>query len=381
MALATQCPHCQTTFRVAHDQLKLRAGLVRCGACKEVFNGLEHLLQPDDFPQPAATEPRPPAAPEAEARAETAAAQAADGFSSSMPETLETAAPDTPQSVNISGIASAADSIDADQPPVAADGAADDPLQRMTLMDFTVFDEPSHASASQEPEHPVASGAQEAERQLAAEAPDELSGVIDELQRKPWRGSKKSVSDADQNDPDPEDPAEPEFVRRARRKQRIGRTSRMIMGAGAIFLFMALLTQAAYTFRNPLAARFPQIAPALAAGCTIIGCRVELPAKIDAVSLESSELQALPSSRNAFVLTSLLRNRSATVQAWPNIELTLNDINEKAIARRVFAPRDYLLSAQEVTKGFAANSEQPVKLFFELTQLKASGYRVYLFYP
>jgi hypothetical protein len=44
-------------------------------------------------------------------------------------------------------------------------------------------------------------------------------------------------------------------------------------------------------------------------------------------------------------------------------------------------PRDYLPSAQDVTKGFAANWEQPIKLFFEVSQLKASGYRVYLFYP
>ena len=28
MALATRCPYCQTAFRVASDQLKLRAGLV-----------------------------------------------------------------------------------------------------------------------------------------------------------------------------------------------------------------------------------------------------------------------------------------------------------------------------------------------------------------
>ena len=48
MALATRCPHCQTAFRVASDQLKLRAGLVRCGTCKEIFNGIENLLHPDE---------------------------------------------------------------------------------------------------------------------------------------------------------------------------------------------------------------------------------------------------------------------------------------------------------------------------------------------
>ncbi|MFC0349001.1 DUF3426 domain-containing protein [Undibacterium danionis] len=46
MALATQCPHCYTSFRVANDQLKLHAGMVRCGACKQTFNGIEHLLAP-----------------------------------------------------------------------------------------------------------------------------------------------------------------------------------------------------------------------------------------------------------------------------------------------------------------------------------------------
>ncbi len=42
--LATRCPHCQTRFRVTSAQLELRAGLVRCGACREIFNGREHLL-------------------------------------------------------------------------------------------------------------------------------------------------------------------------------------------------------------------------------------------------------------------------------------------------------------------------------------------------
>lgn len=51
MALATQCPHCYTSFRVANDQLKLHAGMVRCGACKQTFNGIEHLLEPGEEPR------------------------------------------------------------------------------------------------------------------------------------------------------------------------------------------------------------------------------------------------------------------------------------------------------------------------------------------
>lgn len=52
MALATQCPHCYTSFRVANDQLKLYGGMVRCGACKQTFNGIEHLIPPGSSPKP-----------------------------------------------------------------------------------------------------------------------------------------------------------------------------------------------------------------------------------------------------------------------------------------------------------------------------------------
>jgi predicted Zn finger-like uncharacterized protein len=49
MLLATQCPHCKTTFKVANDQLKLQSGLVRCGICHQVFNGIEHLADTDNI--------------------------------------------------------------------------------------------------------------------------------------------------------------------------------------------------------------------------------------------------------------------------------------------------------------------------------------------
>jgi hypothetical protein len=107
---------------------------------------------------------------------------------------------------------------------------------------------------------------------------------------------------------------------------------------------------------------------------------VGLPTRIEAVTIESNELQSIAPERNLFSLNVLLRNHAATAQAWPNIELTLNDASDKPVARRVFGPRDYLPPA-ELSKGFGPNAEQSVKLIFELAQLKAAGYRVYLFYP
>lgn len=44
MALTTRCPQCGTSFKVVPDQLRVRNGLVRCGACATVFDGRACLL-------------------------------------------------------------------------------------------------------------------------------------------------------------------------------------------------------------------------------------------------------------------------------------------------------------------------------------------------
>jgi predicted Zn finger-like uncharacterized protein len=54
-SFVTQCPHCQTSFRVSHAQLSMARGVVRCGACLQVFNAAQQLLnQSTETAQPRA---------------------------------------------------------------------------------------------------------------------------------------------------------------------------------------------------------------------------------------------------------------------------------------------------------------------------------------
>jgi len=39
--MQTQCPYCETRFRITEAQVSLADGLVRCGVCQEVFNAFE----------------------------------------------------------------------------------------------------------------------------------------------------------------------------------------------------------------------------------------------------------------------------------------------------------------------------------------------------
>ena len=61
-SFVTQCPHCQTSFRVSHAQLSVARGVVRCGSCLQVFNAAKQLLEQAGKEPPVAT-PLPPVEP------------------------------------------------------------------------------------------------------------------------------------------------------------------------------------------------------------------------------------------------------------------------------------------------------------------------------
>jgi predicted Zn finger-like uncharacterized protein len=364
MVLATRCPHCRTTFRVVQDQLKLRGGLVRCGACKEIFNGAENLLRPREAVPPPAT------GDTAGSRAELATPTPTPGAADAASAPAASA-----------GLHAPAPVPSYPAPPQSPDEPHPDPLLRMTLMDFSVF----HDEAEQAPAQPDFSlprmAASTASSTPAAESGDDLSRAIDDLKSKPWRGMSSKRARHDEDAIDALDSGEPEFVVRARRQQRLARSTRIGLVAGSAALALLLAFQLLYQFRVPLAAGSPAAATMLAGICRLAGCSIGLPAQIDMVTIESSELQALPSSADTFTLVMLLRNRSAVRQQWPYIELTLNDASEAAVARRVITPRDYLPPSQDPAQGFAPNSEQSARLVMNLAQVKAAGFRAYLFYP
>ncbi len=481
MALATQCPHCLTTFRVANDQLKLRAGLVRCGSCREVFNGIEHLVRPESTASVemaiakdaahqtasvAAVMPQPPQASSAPSFTEVRRVVSSDATQdevqhltendASAPLAAQTAVVPTDEeiaaeakkaalvaeldaaaSAEANPAYSAAAPVKPHEPQVwhrlGADVASppsvettsaenddgskldDDPLQRMTLFQVATQHRPDDSENQTQQNY----------AKSASEEDEELDRLIDELQNRPWPQSQKNEKndaekssaalsathsdapnaiygdvrhdyrmEARRNDKAEKNldkklekaaAEEPEFIQQAKRKQRFGGKVRTTLWLGSALLFFAAIVQTGFTFRDQLAARVPTLKPVLEKMCAPFGCKIALPMKIDAISIESNELQALStgsnSSGNQFALNLLMRNTGSTVLAWPNVELTLKDVNDKPQVRRVFTPHDYLPATANTSQGFARNTEQSVKLAFELHQLKASGYSVYLFYP
>ncbi len=411
MALATVCPHCNTTFRVASDQLKLRGGIVRCGACHEVFDGNAALIDPAAMAPPQAETPAAAADAPAE-QAPLGAVPVDQAPTGAAPEPSASAAFDAEvaaiEAKHAEIVEEPVYTLDFDttfdpfgilpqpepEPEFAAESASpaepeiDEEIVALPLPGDEADEDEPPADAPQRPEAAEAHPPLLMRESAAAEAaPSELPAAASKSARRNAAKRKKAAPKPvvpavapEPLEPEPEaESDEPEFVRRSRLQEQTGRTRRIVMGAGSALLLLALAAQGMTTFRNVLAARYPQLKPVLVSSCAVFACKVELPAQIDTLTVETGELQSLGANR--FTYTTLLRNPGELAQAWPHIELALTDANDKPLVRRVFAPADYLPPGTAAAKGFGARSEQPVKLFFELDQIKASGYHIAIFYP
>jgi hypothetical protein len=143
----------------------------------------------------------------------------------------------------------------------------------------------------------------------------------------------------------------------------------------------AIGLQAAFAFRVELAVLWPEGKPALMALCGMAGCEVGLPAKVGLVGIEASDLHPDTAQAGRLVLTATLKNRAPFAQQFPHLELTLTDTADKAIARKVLTPADYLPTKSSTADGMPSGADIAVTVSIDVGELTASGYRLYLFYP
>ncbi|MBD8724534.1 zinc-ribbon domain-containing protein [Oxalobacteraceae sp. CFBP 13708] len=358
MALATQCPHCGTQFRVAADQLKLRGGIVRCGACQQIFDGNSALID-------LAAGPAPVVAAPADAPADESPTTSSPPVDETPVETLapvsEPVAPQEPDPEPAPMPVSTPEPDTLPAPEPSREHTADS-IGPPTLL----LRESSGGSP------PIASSVPASPRNRAAEA-----------RARRVKAAPPRIDDAPKPPPPPPKPKpdidEPEFVRSTRQREASSKTTRIALAVGSVLLLIVLVLQAAVSFRDVLAARHPGLRPALVSTCALLGCSVNLPARPEQLVIETGELITL--GGNAYTFSTVLRNQGDMALAWPSLELTLNDLDDKPLVRRVFAPRDYAGAAAAAPTGFAARGEQQVRIHFRLEGAEPSGYHIAVFYP
>ncbi len=399
--LATKCPHCKTTFKVANDQLKLQSGLVRCGICHQVFNGIENLASAENvthtikinkpvvpIEKPVDSTPIPPVKETVEKKASpaelefdlfdefnlasaTAPAvvkveprlepekklpQLEDEFFPSQfrEDFLHTQAPEEFHA-KVQAL------LDADLQ--AAHQLSGEPvIPADEYIEEIIVDQPEEVEDSQ-PTAPV--------KRLS-----DLRGLMSSVDTTDELNDDDDESNEDHDEGGDEEIAKLNFIRQANSRKRMT----WFFSIASVMLAIVLVGQGVYQFRDLIAASFPASKDTLVSLCKLANCQVNLPAQLDALSYEADELHTLPREKT-FEFSMLIRNHSSVTQAWPDIELTLKDNNKQIVLKKAFRPSDYLSGPADVLNGLQGNQEQAIKVYFVLDQLKASDYVVAMFYP
>lgn len=356
MTLATRCPKCQTTFKVVADQLKLRRGLVRCGVCRQVFSGEEHLtdgpparvappiepFEPFKTPQPIATAPVAPASTTPE---------------SSIPESplVESTEPDLDQPRPAWRI------------PVEETGSLGSGVDATPVRDPAEPAETPAWSAS-----PVAAAGRAGTEEDWGLARAAALDRTDETEPRLFAPAQEDKTAEEQDAVD--------FFATNRKARGFDSRGAVVAALASFVLMIVLAAQLTIGARDWIAARFAPANTLLNAALTPLGLQVLPPRELRALTIESFELQSTGVD-GLLALNALLRNAAGHRVRWPAMELSLNDATGKVVVRRVLMPGEYLAPETSERNGIAARAEQSVRTGLRAQDLAVTAYSVKLFYP
>lgn len=364
--MRTRCPVCATVFRVTSEQLRLKAGKVRCGHCQAVFNAFDELQQDESFVETCIIVPAPVAEPVPEALSEPAPpAGTAESGREAIEDSGDSAVVPEPGTEPLAAAEAplpepddASLSEPAAAPPVPL---AEEDFAAEVPADIPAPAAPDAAAVEPEPEPAAAPGDGAAEEATLVAAREAGLVAARELSDTPaynrWAAGTLAGSGLGGFDGEPARHAVWPFV------------------LAAVLLAVALLAQILFHFRTEVVQRLP----GMAALFELAAVDVPLPRNSDLVGIESSDLQS-DNARGLFVLQATLKNRAPYAQAWPVLELTLTDTSDTVVSRRVMTAADYLPPGVKAD-AFPANGEIAVRLWIEARNIGAAGYRLYIFYP
>lgn len=384
MSFVTRCPACATHFRVVADQLKISDGWVRCGQCGEVFDASAQLaalpahapeVEPESAaPLPVTAEampgsllgPEEPPGPEpqtallfqqpsVEPELEPPHVDLSNAWATTtfveLPESAETLPLSESRPEVLSEFQSWAERDAALDHTLRADRRADMPNQTPTPLDRH-----DHAEGARDSMYDLPSAAE-----LLPPAPP----ATDDL----------SASDAVLA----AFPEQVGFVRQAQRREGWQRpVVRWSLALLSLLLCLGLLLQWVLFERDRIAALRPDLRPALEALCRPLGCRVESLRLVQALSIESTTLARRGNGR--YALEVVVRNASVFELALPALELSLTDVGDQLLLRRVILPSELPAPPTAVPANDTLTLRLEVLIDGPVGDALA-GYRTLVFYP
>jgi predicted Zn finger-like uncharacterized protein len=170
------------------------------------------------------------------------------------------------------------------------------------------------------------------------------------------------------------------FQKIDQKTERNSRLYKWLISLLAFFLLIAAVIQSIYFWRSDIAIYYPKLKPLLVQACEKLSCSIQLPKKIEFIIIDDSDMQEDADHEGLIHFSSVLINQAGFIQAYPNIELTLTDLEDKPKLRRIFTPAEYLPEHTDVARGLPAGAEIKVKLALTTHDEPVVGYRISVSY-
>ena len=375
--LVTQCPHCQTRFRLTPEQLSVAGGHVRCGACLKVFHAADAAaaLQPaapaprSEPPQQTAataTEPtRPRPAPPAPAPVQDSLLHddldepdlAALGLDESIIDEVNPAAQlpsvedDEPASPGLADLHE-----DFIATPPAQDFGPDFDHKRVGLSlpeptdeqyaDKGIFQRDQPGPIEKQPQTPAPVTDAETEAADSPARPAAETAPTEPAVPQPAQASRSSDMMLPGDSARPEPPLTPLGLELLEEELLAAGTPRrrppswVWTGLALLSLLALPLQYLIYNF--DALARDQATRPLLENLCLLAPC--ELPARVDISRIRSTNLLVRPHPEfpNALAIDVILYNRADFEQPFPVLDMQFADSRGRPVANRRFRPEEYL---------------------------------------
>ena len=166
-----------------------------------------------------------------------------------------------------------------------------------------------------------------------------------------------------------------------KRSNQITNKSRTWLWAFASLILVLIAgIQSIYFLRNEIAIYYPVAKPYLVQACQKLACSINLPKKIEFIVIDDSDMQEDAEHPGLIRFASTLINSGNHVVAYPNLELTLTDVEDKPVLRRIFKPDEYLPAETKIADGIQASAETRINLAVTTSDIAVAGYRVFVTY-
>jgi len=155
--------------------------------------------------------------------------------------------------------------------------------------------------------------------------------------------------------------------------------ARWALSLTSLLLFTLLALQVAVQERDRIAATEPATKPQLERLCLLLNCQIAPLRQIESVVIDSSSFTKVRA--DVYRLSFALKNVALTSVATPDLELTLTDIQDQAVVRRVFAAADFGKQQTVLEPGAELQAMVPVSVKLPPESERIAGYRLLSFYP